>query len=57
MALLLVENILIGYPAVLSADKLLEAIQRRGEGYAKERAKTLLRIICNDQINALAELA
>ena len=56
-ALLLVENILIGYPVVLSADKLLEAIQRRGEGYAKERAKTLLKIIYNDQINALAELA
>ena len=56
-ALLLVENILIGYPAVLSANKPLEAIQRRGEGYAKERAETLLRIIYNDWINELAELA
>ena len=56
-ALLLVENILIAYPAVLSADKPLEAIQRRGEGYARERAETLLRIIYNDRLNELAELA
>ena len=35
-ALSLVENVLVAYPAVLSADKTLEAIWSTGDDYAKE---------------------
>ena len=46
-ALSLVENVLVAYPAVLSADKPLEAIWKKGEGHVKDRAGVLLRIIYN----------
>ena len=56
-ALSLVENVLVAYPAVFSANKPLEAIWKRGEGYVKDRAGTLLRIIYNDRVNELSSVA